>query len=137
MYNCRPLSQVGAHAKGFNAHSVGICYEGGLDIRGQPADTRTPEQKEAMHRLVAKLKWGFPLCSVLGHKRSPPLARKWWGFLSNTSQGDRHGVMLVEGFSDACGGGSGYHPMGKKLLPEHRFTDIGQRFIALANYLPL
>jgi len=68
VYNCRPLSQVGAHAKGFNAHSVGICYEGGLDIRGQPADTRTPEQKEAMHRLVAKLKWGFPLCSVLGHR---------------------------------------------------------------------
>ena len=61
VYNCRPLSQVGAHAKGFNAHSVGICYEGGLDIRGQPADTRTPEQKEAMHRLVAKLKMGFPL----------------------------------------------------------------------------
>ena len=68
VYNCRPLSQVGAHAKGFNAHSVGICYEGGLDIRGQPADTRTPEQKEAMHRLVAKLKWSFPLCSVLGHR---------------------------------------------------------------------
>ena len=68
VYNCRPLSQVGAHAKGFNAHSVGICYEGGLDIRGQPADTRTPEQKEAMHRLVAKLKWAFPLCSVLGHR---------------------------------------------------------------------
>jgi hypothetical protein len=25
-------------------------------------------------------------------KVSPPLARKWWGFLSNTSQGARHGV---------------------------------------------
>ncbi len=25
----------------------GICYEGGLDCRGRPADTRTPEQKAA------------------------------------------------------------------------------------------
>ena len=26
----RPLGQIGAHAKGHNAHSIGICYEGGL-----------------------------------------------------------------------------------------------------------
>jgi hypothetical protein len=30
-------------------------------------------------------------------KESPPLARKWWGFLSNTSQGDRHGVRFRMG----------------------------------------
>ena len=33
----RPLERIGAHAKGFNAHSIGICYEGGLDCRGRPA----------------------------------------------------------------------------------------------------
>ena len=27
----RPVERIGAHAKGFNAHSIGICYEGGLD----------------------------------------------------------------------------------------------------------
>ena len=27
----RPLERIGAHAKGFNAHSIGICYEGGLE----------------------------------------------------------------------------------------------------------
>ena len=36
----RPIERIGAHAKGFNAHSIGICYEGGLDCRGCPADTR-------------------------------------------------------------------------------------------------
>ena len=27
----RPIEKVGAHAKGFNRESIGICYEGGLD----------------------------------------------------------------------------------------------------------
>ena len=33
----RPIERIGAHAKGFNASSIGICYEGGLDCRGRPA----------------------------------------------------------------------------------------------------
>ncbi|SEN34905.1 N-acetylmuramoyl-L-alanine amidase, partial [Prevotella sp. ne3005] len=37
----RPEFMIGAHCLNHNAHSIGICYEGGLDIRGQPADTRT------------------------------------------------------------------------------------------------
>ena len=49
----RPLERIGAHAKGFNAHSIGICYEGGLDCRGRPADTRTPEQKASLRLLVS------------------------------------------------------------------------------------
>ncbi len=43
----RPVERIGAHAKGFNTESIGICYEGGLDCRGRPADTRTPEQRSA------------------------------------------------------------------------------------------
>lgn len=35
LYPGRPESQMGAHAKGFNAHSIGICYEGGLDEHGR------------------------------------------------------------------------------------------------------
>ena len=53
--NGRPLSIDGAHCntKGFsgvsyNKHSIGICYIGGLDASGRPADTRTPEQKAAL-----------------------------------------------------------------------------------------
>ena len=26
----RPIERIGAHVKGFNSNSVGICYEGGL-----------------------------------------------------------------------------------------------------------
>ena len=38
---CRPVHQIGAHATGWNDKSIGICYEGGLNESGQPADTRT------------------------------------------------------------------------------------------------
>ncbi|MEO5098122.1 N-acetylmuramoyl-L-alanine amidase, partial [Bacteroides thetaiotaomicron] len=41
LHHCRPVSEIGAHARGFNRHSIGICYEGGLDENGRPADTRT------------------------------------------------------------------------------------------------
>lgn len=51
----RPLAQPGAHCRGHNAHSIGICYEGGLDARGQPRDTRTPPQRAALRALVAQL----------------------------------------------------------------------------------
>ena len=37
--NTRPLEKPGAHALGYNAHSIGICYEGGLDVRYRPAET--------------------------------------------------------------------------------------------------
>ena len=29
IYPGRPESEIGAHARHFNAHSIGICYEGG------------------------------------------------------------------------------------------------------------
>ena len=46
LHHTRPMAQIGAHAIGFNLHSLAICYEGGLDEQGKPADTRTPLQKE-------------------------------------------------------------------------------------------
>lgn len=32
----RPLEMIGAHCTGHNAHSIGICYIGGLDSNGNP-----------------------------------------------------------------------------------------------------
>ena len=40
----RPITESGAHCQGHNAHSIGICYVGGLDSLGQPKDTRTPHK---------------------------------------------------------------------------------------------
>ena len=63
----RPEYMIGAHCLNHNAHSIGICYEGGLDIRGQPADTRTLEQKLAMLHLLELLHRRYPKALILGH----------------------------------------------------------------------
>ena len=63
----RPEWMVGAHCKNHNAHSIGVCYEGGLDIRGQLADTRTPQQKAALRQLLAELHGRYPRALIVGH----------------------------------------------------------------------
>ena len=55
----RPLEMVGAHCQYYNRHSIGICYEGGLDEQGRPADTRTEAQKTAMRSLLEQLHADF------------------------------------------------------------------------------
>ena len=67
----RPIPQIGAHARGFNNHSIGICYEGGLDARGNPADTRTLEQRTVLRTLVTQLRRKFPFAQVCGHRDLP------------------------------------------------------------------
>ena len=64
----RPLEQQGAHCKGQNAHSIGICYEGGLNKEGKPYDTRTIMQRIAMKELVAQLQERFTEATVHGHR---------------------------------------------------------------------
>ena len=68
----RPLERIGAHSRGFNRESIGICYEGGLDAHGCPADTRTPEQRAALKLLVHQLLETFPGSRVCGHRDLSP-----------------------------------------------------------------
>ena len=63
----RPEWMVGAHCKNHNAHSLGICYEGGLNARGQPDDTRTLAQKLAMLQLLEVLHRKYPKALIVGH----------------------------------------------------------------------
>lgn len=72
IWSTRPLEMVGAHCLGYNQESVGIAYEGGLDIQGLPADTRTPEQKHSMRVLIRTLKKMFPVSRVCGHRDLSP-----------------------------------------------------------------
>lgn len=64
----RPLEEVGAHCSGYNAHSIGVCYVGGLDKDGKAKDTRTPAQKAALVSLLKKLKAQFPKATIHGHR---------------------------------------------------------------------
>lgn len=69
VFEGRPLSMQGAHVRGWNAHSIGICYIGGTDNTRQrnAKDTRTPEQKRSLEYLLTDLKTMFPDAEIVGH----------------------------------------------------------------------
>lgn len=80
----RPLNRDGAHCNtaglsglSYNKHSIGICYVGGLDAAGNPADTRTPAQKAALVKLVYSLMEQYPdIVEVIGHRDASPDTNK-------------------------------------------------------------
>ncbi len=68
IHNGRPIEEMGAHCLNHNAHSIGICYIGGMtaDMKKEK-DTRTPEQKQALITLLKQLKKQFPNATIHGH----------------------------------------------------------------------
>lgn len=65
----RSLAEQGAHCKGQNAHSIGVCYIGGCAADGKtPKDTRTTAQRKALVELLRRLKAQFPKAAIHGHR---------------------------------------------------------------------
>jgi len=60
---------IGAHVSGHNARSLAVVYAGGLDKDGNPKDTRTPAQKDALLSVVEDWMLEFDLApeNVKGH----------------------------------------------------------------------
>ena len=73
IYQGRPLEKVGAHCRDHNTHSIGICYEGGLDIAGHPQDTRTLAQRGSLLALLRELRKRFPKALIVGHHDLNPM----------------------------------------------------------------
>lgn len=69
----RKENEIGAHAKGYNANSIGVCYVGGLASDGKtPKDTRTPAQKSELKKLLHTLKQRYPDARIVGHRDLSP-----------------------------------------------------------------
>ena len=70
VHDGRPLDKVGAHVKGYNSCSVGVCYIGGITNDGSkaPKDTRTPAQKAGLIAVLKELKAKFPNAKIVGHR---------------------------------------------------------------------
>lgn len=64
---------AGAHCKGHNTRSIGVCYVGGCPQRTTPnwrnigKDTRTAAQRAALEKLVKELLKRYPGATVHGH----------------------------------------------------------------------
>ena len=104
VFEGRDLSQpgrfeVGAHSKGENSSSIGICLEGGRTkaVPEGGVDTRTPAQLRAQIELIEKLLQRFPNAVVVGHRDMPGArtlcpgydARAWWDGVQKAKLGKR------------------------------------------------
>ena len=88
------LFEQGAHAKGNNDVSIGICYEGGVRLASPDVgfDSRTVAQKAAMVKLIRELLVRYPNAVVKGHREMPGAATQcpgfnvseWWASVSAT-----------------------------------------------------
>ena len=76
LYQTRHENLPGAHARHYNQHSIGVCYEGGLDHNGTPADTRTDAQKATLWHLLKSLKTDYPNATILGHRDLPGVRKE-------------------------------------------------------------
>ena len=68
----RDVALPGAHCKGWNEQSIAICYIGGLDGNGRPADTRTNAQKRVLYQIIMDLQREYNILQVLGHRDTSP-----------------------------------------------------------------
>ena len=72
VHQMRDVTKMGAHAKGYNANSIGVAYEGGLLLDGSAADTRTNEQKKALELTLLDLLKKYPGSRIVGHRHLSP-----------------------------------------------------------------
>jgi N-acetyl-anhydromuramyl-L-alanine amidase AmpD len=68
-----PDNTIGAHVVGYNNSTLGIAYVGGVERDGKtPKDTRTPEQRAALAKIVRRMVTKYPKALVLGHRDLSP-----------------------------------------------------------------
>ena len=72
----RDLDKVGAHVKGFNKHSWGVCLIGGLDESGNPDDNFTEDQWRSFTTTIRFLKSMAFNAEVLGHRDFPDVHKE-------------------------------------------------------------
>ena len=64
----RDIDKIGAHCKGHNRNSIGICYCGGVEADGKtPKDTRQECQKESLVAVLRTLKAMYPNAVIHSH----------------------------------------------------------------------
>ena len=71
----RDIEKAGAHAKGHNEDSIGICLIGGIDEEGKPDDNYTLLQYNELLRLINFLKITFPIKLLKGHRDLPGVTK--------------------------------------------------------------
>lgn len=80
----RDWSQPGAHVKGRNLFSIGVCLAGGLTDNNKPTPGYTINQWTSLVHVVRSLERAFPGIQVAGHNEYANKAcpcfnvKRWW-----------------------------------------------------------
>jgi N-acetyl-anhydromuramyl-L-alanine amidase AmpD len=64
----RPLDTIGAHVKGENSHTVGVCLIGGTDAKGKSVFNYSDEQMVSLKLLLDWLRSVYLNVPVCGHR---------------------------------------------------------------------
>ncbi len=68
----RHFDDAGAHVKGHNFQSVGVCIVGGVDDNGTPQNNFALEQFRSLRHVLDMLQDAWPDAEVLGHRDLSP-----------------------------------------------------------------
>ena len=63
----RPVERQGAHVRGKNKGSIGVCYIGGCDADMNPKDTRNEAQKKSLEELITYIMESYDDATLHGH----------------------------------------------------------------------
>ena len=64
----RPVARAGAHVRGHNDNSIGICLVGGMGPKGKPEFNFTYRQMARLLTLLTDLKSQYGLKRIAGHR---------------------------------------------------------------------
>ncbi len=69
----RRIETIGAHARGHNAHSIGVCLIGGVDVddKSKAEFNFTRPQMASLNELLDLYRIEFPDAEVKGHNELP------------------------------------------------------------------
>lgn len=69
----RVVDEIGAHAKGYNYCSLGICMVGGMDAKNaKPENNFTASQWDSLDKLVKDMESKYPGAHIIGHCEVEP-----------------------------------------------------------------
>jgi N-acetylmuramoyl-L-alanine amidase len=87
----RDRDVIGAHAKGHNSKSLGICLVGGVNDENEPENNFTKEQFSCLTELLLSLSVIYPDTQIVGHntldqgKACPSFnVEEWWSKSPNS-----------------------------------------------------
>ena len=68
----RDINTIGAHARGYNHVSIGICLVGGVNENNEPEDNFNEGQMLQLEAVLEELQDIYPLAVIVGHNELDP-----------------------------------------------------------------